>query len=530
MTVTLEERLERLAAAADAAASIGLDAVAASARSVVSGARRRAGFSGDVYVLALAGGTGVGKSSVLNALAGRTVSAVRAVRPTTDEPIAWVADARRGELEPLLAWLGVSRVAAHADDRLSRVAILDLPDVDSVRTEHRATVDALLPRIDAVAWVVDPEKYDDERLHEYVRTLAPHAARLVFVLNKADRLTDAERDAVVEDLARRLADDGIPEPRLHVTSAANGDGVDALRDALAAAADAKALVIDKLTTDAVEAARMLASAVAIDPAQPARRLVGEDRERVAIDDAVGGALAVVDPPGVARQVQAAVLGRARRTGGSLLGRVVGLLGWISGQQQRRADPAGYLRDWRRRGSLGRVVNPVHALLVEAAAALPPASRHAVLSALGADELEPATARVLDRVARDAGADVRIGGSWLWLPIGAVQVVAGAVFVFAVAWYVTLFVSGGAVPVATAEVPLLGPVPLPLVLLAGSVVVSALLGSILSLHAGWLGRRRGRRLAARVRAAVEEAVRREGLAGLERVERARGVIAAAGSAE
>lgn len=528
--MTLEERLERLDAAVDAAAGIGLDAAATRAREVVTVARRRVGFPGDVYVLALAGGTGVGKSSILNALAGRTVSTVRAVRPTTDEPVAWVASDRAEELRPLLEWLGVRHVASHADERLSGVAILDLPDVDSLRTEHRATVDALLPRIDAVAWVVDPEKYDDERLHHYLRAVAPHAARLRFVLNKTDRLADADRGAVAGDLERRLAQDGIAAPRVHAVSAATGDGMDDLRQALAQAADTKAIVVDKLTTDVSEAAAALGRAVGIERADPDRRLVPEARERAAIEEAVAGALSVVDPPGLARQVHAAVLGRARRTGGSLLGRVVGLLAWMTGQRRRHADPSGFLRDWRRRGSLGRVVNPVHRLLVEAAAPLPPPSRPAVLAALGADDLETEIARVLDGVARDAAADVRIRGSFLWLPIGAIQLVVGAIFLFAVAWYATLFVGGGSVPVATVEVPLLGPIPLPLLLLAGSVLVSAALGLLLSLHAGWVGRRQGRRLASRLREAVEAAVRDQGLVGLRRVEAARAVIAASVLAE
>ncbi len=113
--MTLEERVQRLDEAAEVASGIGLDGPATSAREVVAAARRRIGFPGDVYVLALAGGTGVGKSSVLNALAGRTVSAVRAVRPTTDEPVAWVAEGRRDDLGPLLEWLGVRHVAGHAD-------------------------------------------------------------------------------------------------------------------------------------------------------------------------------------------------------------------------------------------------------------------------------------------------------------------------------------------------------------------------------------------------------------------------------
>ena len=54
------------------------------------------GFPGDAYVLALVGGTGVGKSSLLNALAGGDVSPASARRPTTSEPIAWVPRTERG--------------------------------------------------------------------------------------------------------------------------------------------------------------------------------------------------------------------------------------------------------------------------------------------------------------------------------------------------------------------------------------------------------------------------------------------------
>jgi len=78
-------------------------------------------------------------------------------------------------------------------------------------------------------------------------------------------------------------------------------------------------------------------------------------------------------------------------------------------------------------------------------------------------------------------------------------------------------------VATVELPLLGPVPLPLVMLAGSIVVSATLGLVLSVHAGWIGRRLGDRLAERVRAEVTDAVATAGLAGLDRVEAARRTI-------
>ena len=518
--MTIEEALESLERAATAVRGIGMEREADAAESVVRRARERIGFPGAAYVLAFAGGTGVGKSSLLNALAGQTVSAVRAVRPTTEEPLAWVADERRDELGGLLSWLGVRHTASHADAALADVAILDLPDVDSVRTEHRARVDELLPRIDSIAWVVDPEKYDDARLHTYLRSLGAHGGRMRFVLNKSDRLSDDEQRVLIDDLRRRLADAGLPEARIHVTSAATGEGVDELRTAIAAEADAKAVVVAKLETDAREARAGLARSVGVDPAEPYRPLLSDARREAALQESVSGALLVVDPPGVARQVQGAVLNRARASGGSLLGRAVALLGWASGQRRRSADPAAYLRDWRRRGSLGRVLNPVHAALVEASRNVPASTRPAILRALGADETEAAVTRALDRVVREATADLHVPRSLLWPVIGAVQLIVGAVFILAVAWYVTLFVAGGSVPVATIEMPLLGPVPLPLVLLAGSVLISAAIGFLLSLHAGWIGRRIGRRLADRVRTAVAAETATAGFSGLDAVETVR----------
>ncbi len=100
------------------------------------------------------------------------------------------------------------------------------------------------------------------------------------------------------------------------------------------------------------------------------------------------------------------------------------------------------------------------------------------------------------------------------------------FLFAVAWFVTLFVSGGAVPVGTVEAPWIGPIPMPLALLVGAIVVSALLGWILSLHARLVGRRIARRVEAETVDAVGQAITDVALAGLLRVEDARRTIAAA----
>lgn len=475
--------------------------------------------------MALAGGTGVGKSSILNALAGHEVSPARAVRPTTDRPIAWVPSALESELAPLLEWLKVGRVITHDVAGLAQVAILDLPDIDSVRIEHRATVDVLLPRIDAIAWVVDPEKYDDERAHGYWRTLAEHSDRMRFVLNKADRLSEANADVVAGDLHARLLADGIPRPRVHVVSAATGEGIDRLRDALAEAGNAKVIVAAKLETDRARAAAGLAHAAGIDAEGGYRPLLPNERRREWERDAVAGAMALVDPDGLARQVRAAVLYRARLRGGSFVGRVVALVGALVGQRRRQADPEAYLRDWRSRGAIGRVLNPLRTAMVEAASGLPASSRGRVLEALGAPSAEADVARVIDRA---AVGEVLIPTSPIWPAIGALQLAVGVVLLFAVAWIVVLFVAGGSVPVAALEAPLVGPIPMPLALLAGAVFVSALLGWLLGLHAGLISGRLAAQVRSRTDAAIRDAVIRDAFVGLDRVEEARRIIASASS--
>src|SRR5437667_250428 len=155
--VTLAASLAALADAADAASSLGLDTARASG--VLERARARLGFVGSTYVLAFVGGTGVGKSSLLNALAGGVVSPAGPRRPTTDAPLASVSTSARIETAALLEWLGVGDVREHPDRAFGDVAILDLPDFDSTAPDHRSRVDELLPRIDAVVWVADPEKY-----------------------------------------------------------------------------------------------------------------------------------------------------------------------------------------------------------------------------------------------------------------------------------------------------------------------------------------------------------------------------------
>src|SRR5205823_14219632 len=119
--MSVDRCLENLDEAIAAAKTVGLDASAAVATRDT--ARARLGFPSSAYILALVGGTGVGKSTLLNAIAGAEVSPASARRPTTSDAVAWVPSSRGRELADLLRWVGVSKTREHAGDSLADGAV-----------------------------------------------------------------------------------------------------------------------------------------------------------------------------------------------------------------------------------------------------------------------------------------------------------------------------------------------------------------------------------------------------------------------
>ncbi len=310
------------------------------------------------------------------------------------------------------------------------------------------------------------------------------------------------------------------EPAIDMVSALDGSGFDELRAGLKRAAEGKTIVAAKLATDADIEVDAIARAAGLEPGRPHSPLLPPKARTEAVDAAVHGAMALIDPEGVSRQMQEAVLHRARRQGGSLLARIIAMLSSLTGRKQRTADPGAYLLEWRRRGSLGHVLNPVRSALVTAAGAVPAATRPAVLKMLGADDAETDVTRALDRSTRQAASELNVPRSFLWPVVGFIQLLTGAVLLFAVAWYLVVIFGPGQLPVAAIEVPYLGPVPTPLLLLSGSLVLSLLLGFLLTAHAKWIGQRAGQEVATRVGEAVSRSITTVGFGGLDAVESAR----------
>jgi hypothetical protein len=241
---SLVDRLDALAEAARLAEDVLPDDLHAAVDELVARAGDRLRLP-DHTVVALAGPTGSGKSSLLNVLAGEPVAEVAATRPTTAEALALV---RADGAGPLLDWLGVRR--RHHLGAGEGLVVLDLPDHDSVVTDHRLEAERLVGLVDLLVWVVDPQKYADASVHErYLRGLTDHRDVLLVVLNQVDRLGHAERQAVRRDLTRLLAEDGLAGVPVLDVSARTGEGVDALRAALADAARRRVAARERLAAD-----------------------------------------------------------------------------------------------------------------------------------------------------------------------------------------------------------------------------------------------------------------------------------------
>ncbi len=229
----------------------------------------RTALVGGHTVVALAGATGSGKSSLFNQLVGTDVATVGARRPTTSKPTAGVwGDEPAG---PLLDWLGVAtrhhvegdKGAAGAVGSLDGLVLLDLPDFDSRETSNRVEAERVLELVDVFVWVTDPQKYADARLHDdYVSALATHDAVTIVVLNQVDRLSDSEIEECVADLTRLMARDGIPKATVIPTSARTGRGMDVLGQRLSNAVSGSNAARARLAADVRQSAAALRPAVA----------------------------------------------------------------------------------------------------------------------------------------------------------------------------------------------------------------------------------------------------------------------------
>ena len=226
------------------------------AEAVLKRAGERLRLSGNHTVVALAGGTGSGKSTLFNALSGATFSPPGVTRPMTRHVHACVWGMQGAA--PLLDWLGVQRrhrfarasVLDSGESDLDGLILLDLPDHDSVVTASMAAVDRLSSLADMVIWVLDPQKYADAAVHNrYLIPLAGHADVFTVVLNQVDVLSPQQARDCEEDLRRLLDAEGLHDAPIFPVSARTGAGLGELRALLTETVVQNRAVSDRIAAD-----------------------------------------------------------------------------------------------------------------------------------------------------------------------------------------------------------------------------------------------------------------------------------------
>ena len=170
-------------------------------------------------LVAILGGTGTGKSTLVNRLLDANVSAASFRRTFTAGPVAIARDAQR--LPP--RWLGVDhQVAAEQElpvrgrtdalvvvpvghELTERITLVDTPDLDGDQPLHHAQADRVFRWAQAVLFLVTPEKYQMTELLPYYRLARRYELPSLFVMNKC------ETEAMFTDYREQLEQHDPPD-------------------------------------------------------------------------------------------------------------------------------------------------------------------------------------------------------------------------------------------------------------------------------------------------------------------------------
>ena len=498
------------------------------AQAIVARARERLRLSGEHTVVALAGPTGSGKSSLFNAIAGIELSRPGVHRPTTGHPVACVWGPEGAQ--PLLDWLGIPRrhqlghdtvLDSGSQTGLTGLILLDLPDQDSTDVTHRLEADRLVELVDLLVWVVDPEKYADASLHDdHLRPLATHAPITLCVFNQIDRLAPAAVQQCLADLRKLLVADGLSGVEILATSAAIGAGIPALRDALASRVQEKRAAGERLLADVVNVAGELA-----EQCRDGKTRDIDGHARTALVSALGRAAGV---PAVLDAVEAAHRFRGGLATGWPLTRWIkrlrpdplrrlhlGSFGRRPGSTDQEASADSGPAPMPARTSLpapdsiarSQAQTALRAVGDAASRGLPLAWADAVRRAARSNEAE--LAKELDNAVSATDLDMDRSPRW-WSAVGAVQWLFATAFLAGLVWLLVL-AGFGLLKAPEPTTPELAGWPVPTLLVLGGAVAGFVMAILARPLIAVGARRRARRAAARLRVAVGEVAERSVLA-------------------
>lgn len=161
----------------------------------------------DCLLTVIAGGTKVGKTTLVNALAGKQIGEASARACFTKRPAVFVHRRRETMARRLLNGILEPQdlVITHEEAALEHLILVDTPDLDGIEESNRKTFAQLLERADLALCVVTTQKYDSLDLYTVLGD-SMNFRRVVVVLNRIDEgmATTRELDEIVIDLRKKI--------------------------------------------------------------------------------------------------------------------------------------------------------------------------------------------------------------------------------------------------------------------------------------------------------------------------------------
>ena len=247
-TLTLPEGIVCLDNALEAARGHLDEELLTEGANLLSKVRTRRAEGMEHTVVAFAGSTGSGKSSLLNAVVGEDLAPVAARRPTTSRALAVTGAPAEG----LTRWLGVDQTVTTANlpaSTDSQLVLVDLPDIDSAEYSNREIAQHILMRADLIVWVADPQKYADSVWHDdYLRHFTQYGGVSLVAFNQCDRLEPHELPEVLAHLDELFSLESF-SAQVIPTSALTGQGIRQLQGVIGKVHDSKQAAVLRLAAD-----------------------------------------------------------------------------------------------------------------------------------------------------------------------------------------------------------------------------------------------------------------------------------------
>ncbi len=161
---------------------------------------------GAPMIASIVGGTGVGKSTILNSLAGRAVSETSVRRPCTRNPLFYYHKKDRDFLHSESFLPGYPRhyvpgkeqapedsrvrllLFEHSDPEWENIILTDVPDFDSVDRINEQTANDIFRVSDLIMLATNPSRYADEQQWKYIRKTLAQEKKLVYLFNQTEKM------------------------------------------------------------------------------------------------------------------------------------------------------------------------------------------------------------------------------------------------------------------------------------------------------------------------------------------------------